>query len=112
MAVAPVWNLLFLSNPDAGDVTILDIQNRRIIASIRTGGHPREILVALSPESATQEEYAFAVDGDSGDVSVIHIPTVQHKSGDAFIAEPPKPVFAVFHSGAAPQSAVIVPYTA
>jgi len=112
MAVAPIRNLLFLTNPDAGDVTILDIESRRIVASIRTGGHPREILVASSPDSATQEEYAFAVDGDSGDVSVIHIPAVQHKTGDAIIAEPPKPVFAVFHTGAAPQSAVIVPYTA
>jgi len=108
MAVAPVLNLLFLSNPEAGDVTILDIEKRRIIASVRTGGNPREVLIG---SSAKEEEYAFVVDGDSGDVSVIHIPVVQHKSGDAFIAEPPKPVFAVFHGGAEPQSAVIVPYT-
>jgi hypothetical protein len=33
-----------------------------------------------------------------------------HKSGDAFVAEAPKPVFAVFHGGAEPQSAVIVAY--
>lgn len=107
MAVAPVRNLLFVSNPDAGDVTILNIDTRRIAASIRTGGHPREILIA---SSAKEEEYAFVVDGDSGDVSVIHIPVVLHRSGDAFIAEPPKPVFAVFRGGAGPQSAVIVPY--
>jgi hypothetical protein len=110
MAVAPVQNLLFLSNPDAGDVTILDIEYRRIAASIRTGGTPREILIASSPDSTTPEEYAFVVDGDTGDVSVIHIPTVLHKSGDAFIAEAPKPIFAIFHGGAQPQSAVIVPY--
>jgi DNA-binding beta-propeller fold protein YncE len=109
MAVAPVRNLLFLSNPDAGGVTIVDIDTRRIAATIRTGGNPREILIALSPVNA-DEEYAFVVDGDTGDVSVIHIPVVLHKSGDAFIAEAPKPVFAVFHGGAGPQSAVIVPY--
>ena len=107
MAVAPVRNLLFLSNPDAGDVTILDIYNRRVISSIRTGGKPREILIA---PSSGPEEYAFVVDADTGDVSVIHIPIVLHKPGDAFIAEAPKPVFAVFHGGADPQSAVIVPY--
>lgn len=111
MAVAPVRNLLFLSNPDAGDVTIMNIETRRIHVSIRTGGNPREILIAPSANSTTEEEYAFVVDGDSGDVSVIHIPVVVHKRGDAFIAEPPKPVFAVFHGGAEPQSAVIVPYT-
>jgi len=111
MAVAPVRNLLFLSNPDAGDVTIFHIGLQKIIASIRTGGNPREILIAPSPNSTTEEEYAFVVDGDSGDVAVIHIPVVLHKSGDAFIAEAPKPLFAVFHGGAEPQSAVIVPYS-
>lgn len=109
MAVAPVRNFLFLSDPKAGDVTIINIDTRRIEASIRTGGNPREILIA---SSAAEEEYAFVVDGTTGDVSVIHIPVVLHKSGDAFIAEPPKPVFAVFHAGAQPQSAVIVPYPA
>lgn len=111
MAVAPVRRYLFLSNPDAGDVTILDIETRRILASVRTGGNPREILVAPSANSTAPEEYAFVVDGETGDVSVIHIPVVLHKSGDAFIAEPPKPIFAVFHGGARPQSAVIVPYS-
>jgi hypothetical protein len=78
---------------------------------VRTGGNPREILIAPSADSTTAEEYAFVVDGNSGDVSVIHIPVVLHKRGDAIIAEAPKPLFAVFHGGAEPQSAVIVPYT-
>lgn len=109
MAVAPVRNLLFLSNPGAGDVSLVDVDTRRIAASVRTGGTPREILIAASK---TDEEYAFVVDAHSGDVSVIHIPNLLHKSGDAFISEPPKPVFAVFNGGADPQSAVIVPYPA
>jgi DNA-binding beta-propeller fold protein YncE len=108
MAVAPVLDLLFLSNPDAGDVTIFDIYKGRVVSSIRTGGKPGEILIA---PSSGPEEYAFVVDVDTGDVSVIHIPVVLHKPGDAFIAEPPKPIFAVFHGGADPQSAVIVPYS-
>jgi DNA-binding beta-propeller fold protein YncE len=110
MAVAPVRKLLFLSDPDAGEVTILWIDTRHMAASIRTGGKPGEILIASAPDGGP-EEYAFVVDGDSGDVSVIHIPVVLHKPGDAFISEPPKPVFAVFHGGADPQSAVIIPYT-
>lgn len=108
MAVAPVRDYLFLSNPDAGYVTILDIYKRHVVSSIRTGGKPGEILIA---PSSGPEEYAFVVDADTGDVSVIHIPAVLHKPGDAFIAEPPRPIFAVFHGGANPQSAVIVPYT-
>jgi DNA-binding beta-propeller fold protein YncE len=110
MAVAPVRNLLFLSNPDAGDVTIVDIETRKIVSSVRMGGKPGEILIAASPDGKTPEEYAFVVDSETGDVAVIHIPVVLHKSGDAFITEPPKPVFAVIRSGARPQSAVIVPY--
>ncbi|HVW08662.1 MAG TPA: hypothetical protein VHC90_08770 [Bryobacteraceae bacterium] len=112
MAVAPVRNILFLSNPDAGDVTIVDIESRKIISSVSMGGKPGEILIAASPDGKTPEEYAFVVDGETGDISVIHIPVVLHKSGDAFISEPPKPVFAVIRSGAQPQSAVIVPYPA
>ncbi len=109
MAVAPIQNLLFLSNPDSGDVSILNIGTLRFEAKmIHTGGNPRQILVA---PSTGPEEYAFAVDAETGDVSVIHIPVVLHKRGDPFIAEPPKPVFAVFHGGADPQSAVIVPYS-
>lgn len=112
MAVAPVQNLLFLSNPDAGDVSIIDIGTRKPAAFVRMGGTPREILIAASPDGKTPEEYAFVVDGETGDVSVIHIPVVLHKSGDAFVSEAPKPVFAVIRSGARPQSAVIVPYPA
>ncbi len=110
MAVAPVRNILFLSNPDAGDVTIVDIETRKIISSVSMGGKPREILIAASPDGKTLEEYAFVVDGETGDISVIHIPVVVRKSRDAIIAEPPKPVFAVIRSGAQPQSAVIIPY--
>ena len=112
MAVAPVRNLLFLSTPDAGDVSIIDIGTRKLAAFVRMGGKPREILIAASPDGKTPEEYAFVVDGETGDVSVIHIPVVLHKSGDAFIAEPPKPVYAVIRSGARPQSPVIIPYPA
>ncbi len=111
MAVAPVRKYLFLSDPDAGAVTIIDIDKPwPPAATIRTGGNPREILIASSPDGSTPEEYAFVVDGDTGDVTVIHIPVVLHKQGDAFIAEAPKPVFAVFHGGSQPQSAVIVPF--
>ncbi len=111
VAAAPVRNLLFLSNASAGDVTIMDIFSRRVIASIRTGGSPGEILVAPAPRAGGEEEYAFVVDTVTGDVSVLHIPVILQKS-QVFIAEHPKPVFAVFHGGANPQSAVIVPYTA
>ena len=87
---------------------LVEIETRRVKASIRTGGRPGEILIG---PSAGEEDYVFVVDEDSGDVSVIHIPAVLHKRGDAIVAEAPKPVFAMFHGGAEPQSAVIVPYS-
>jgi hypothetical protein len=108
MTVAPTRNLLFLTNPEAGVVTVISIATLGIAASIRTGGSPREILIAAS--GSEPEEYAFAVDSDSGEVAVIHIPVVLERNGDAAIAAAPKPVFTVFHGGAEPQSAVIVPY--
>lgn len=109
MAVAPNRNLLFLSNPDSGDVTIMDIDTRKVMASIRTGGTPGEILIPPA-EGSGPEEYALVVDSGTGDVSVLRIPTVLNRGSDALIAQPPKPVFAVFHGGGGPQSAAIVPY--
>lgn len=97
MAVSLTRNLLLLTNPGSGDLTILDIDTRRLSASVHIGGNPGEVL--LTPD----EEYALVIGRDSGDVSVVRLRTVLDRSVKT------KPLFTVFPMAANPQSAVIVP---
>jgi YVTN family beta-propeller protein len=100
MAVSFTRNLLLVTNPGSGDLTILDIETRKLRASVHMGGSPGEVL--LTPD----EEYALVIGRDSGDVAVVRMLTVLDRSVKT------KPLFTVFPMGANPQSAVIVPVTA
>jgi YVTN family beta-propeller protein len=97
MAVSFTRNLLLVTNPGSGDVTILDIETRKLSASVHVGGIPGEVL--LTPD----EEYALVISQDSGDVAVIRLLTVLDRSVKT------KPLFTVIPMGAQPQSAVILP---
>jgi len=99
MAVSPARNLLLLANPSSGDITILDIETRRLAASVHVGGAPGQIL--MTPD----EEYGLVFQ-DSGDVAVIRMQTVLDRTNKT------KPLFTMFPTGPAPQSAVIVPIPA
>jgi DNA-binding beta-propeller fold protein YncE len=90
-------NLLFITNPDSGDLTIFDIDTRRLASSVHVGGKPGEVL--LTPDG----EYALVVNRESGDVSVIRIKIALDRKIRV------KPLFTVFATGANPQSAAIVP---
>lgn len=99
MAVSSSRNLLLLANPASGDVTILDIETRRLAASVHVGGEPSEILLTQD------EEYALVFNG-SGDVAVIRMQTVLDRKVKT------KPLFTVFSTAPQPTSAVIVPVAA
>jgi YVTN family beta-propeller protein len=99
-------NLLFVANTGSGDLTILDIDNRQLAASVHVGGNPGEIL--LTPDG----EYAMSVDPASGTVSVVRIFTALNNSQVALVARPPKPLFTVFQTAADARSAIIVPFPA
>jgi len=57
---------LFVANPKAGDVTILNITKRKMIAVTAVGGEPGYI--ALTPDG----NYALVLNRGSGDMAVIH----------------------------------------
>jgi YVTN family beta-propeller protein len=99
MAVATVegQELLFVTNTGSGDLTIFDIDTRRLAASVHVGGNPGEVL--LTPGG----EYALAMDRDSGDVAVVRLRTILVREMRT------KPLFAFFPTGARPQSAAIIP---
>ena len=108
MAVTAVQdrNLLCVTNAGSGDLTIFDIDTRGLASFIHIGGNPGEILI--TPDAA----YALVIDRDSGDVSVVRMSVaLNHKAGSMTLQET-KPLFTVFHTGASPQSAEIIPRSA
>jgi DNA-binding beta-propeller fold protein YncE len=58
---------LFVSNPAAGDVTILDVERRRVMAVASVGADPGSI--TLTPDG----EYALVLNRQSGDMAVLRI---------------------------------------
>lgn len=97
MAVSATRNLLLITNPSSGDLTILDIDTRRLSASVHIGGEPGEVL--LTPD----EEYALVISRDAGDVAVIRMKTVLDRTVKT------KPLLTMFPMGGAPQSTLIIP---
>jgi DNA-binding beta-propeller fold protein YncE len=98
MAVSERRNLLFVTNPETGDLTILDIQTRGVSALVHVGETPGDVL--LTPDG----EYALVLDQHSGNVSVVRITTVLDRKVKT------KPLFTVFPTAADARSAIIVPY--
>lgn len=98
MAVSDRWNLLFVTNRESGDLTILDIETRGVSASVHVGENPGEVL--LTPDG----EYALVLDPRSGNVSVVRITTVLDRKNKT------KPLFTVFPTAADARSALIVPF--
>jgi DNA-binding beta-propeller fold protein YncE len=70
-AMAASQNFLFVANPEAGDVTILNIGRRRVVAVAGVGAGPGHITV--TPD----DEYALVLNQVSGDMAVIRIPGLQ-----------------------------------
>ena len=102
MAVSEARNLLFVTNPETGDLTILDIETRGVSASVHVGENPGEVL--LTPDG----EYALVVDPRSGNVAVVRITTVLDRKVKT--NSPPSPLFTVFPTAADARSAIIVPF--
>jgi YVTN family beta-propeller protein len=100
MAVSGSRNLLFVTNMESGDLTILDIETRSRAASVHVGENPGAVL--LTPDG----EYALVIDQRTGNVSVVRISTVLDRKVRT------KPLFTVFPTAADARSAIIVPFEA
>jgi YVTN family beta-propeller protein len=105
MAVSDLRNLLFVTNLESGDLTILDIYTRSVSATVHVGENPGDVL--LTPDG----EYALAIDRKSGNVSVVRVTTVVNPPNSSLAARViTKPLFTVFPTAPEARSAIIVPY--
>jgi YVTN family beta-propeller protein len=72
-AMAVSNTLLFLASAQSGDVNILDINSRKVIAVVPVGADPGAVLV--TPDN----RYALVLDRKSGDVAVLRASTAATK---------------------------------
>ncbi len=91
---------LFVTNPPANSVTVLNIDDRRLVSVVNVGQEPREILI--TPDN----QYALVLNEKSGDLAVIRLysldnPARAHRYKSAAL-------FTLVPVGAKPVSAAVV----
>lgn len=94
MAVTP--ELLFVANSRSGDVSILNIESRKVIAVAAAGTNPAYI--AITPDN----QYALVLNEGSGDMGVIWIPSVTRSRARSAA------LFTMIPVGSRPVSAAVV----
>ncbi len=92
---------LFVANPKSGDVSVLDITKRRVVAVTPVGTNPGYILI--TPD----DQYALVLNQGSGDVAVIRIDNITRAATD-FKRSRKGPIFMMVPVGSKPVSAAVV----
>jgi DNA-binding beta-propeller fold protein YncE len=93
-AMAASQSLLFAASPQSGDVSVLSIDDRKVISVVHVGNDPG--FVAITPD----DQYALVLNRKSGDVAVLRVRGVQTRGY-------PAPVLTVIPVGSRPVSAAI-----
>jgi YVTN family beta-propeller protein len=98
MAVSGTPPYLFVANPESGNITVLDIDTRKLVAALAVGQEPRHILI--TPDN----RYALVLNWRSGNMAVIRISAFT----DRRHRNDPAPLFTIVPVGAQPVAAAVV----
>jgi hypothetical protein len=91
----PELDYLFVTNPEAGKVTILDITTHRMVGAVTVGREPS--FLAMTPDN----QYALVLNRESGDMGVIRVKAVvRNRRKQA-------PLFTMIPVGSRPVSAAV-----
>jgi YVTN family beta-propeller protein len=101
MAASATPGYLFVANPKSGDVSILDIDTRRVVAVTPVGTEPSYI--TITPD----DQYALVLNRASGDMAVIRIQNVTRAVTEQRRSRK-GPLFMLIPVGSKPVSAAIV----
>ena len=101
MATSASPGYLFVANPKSGDVSILDIETRRVVAVTPVGTEPSYI--TITPD----DQYALVLNRASGDMAVIRIQNVTRAVTEQRRSRK-GPLFMLIPVGSKPVSAAIV----
>jgi hypothetical protein len=94
MAASP--ELLFVANPDSGEVTVMEIRTHKIRSVVPVGQKPNRIIV--TPDNA----FALVLNEASGDIAVIRVDAMTGRRTKA------APLFTMIPVGSAPVDAIAV----
>ncbi len=103
LSAPPARQYLFVSNPKSGDVSILDITQRRIIAVTQVGAEPGQI--TITPD----DQYALVLNQGSGDMAVLRIANITRAAASEYGRSRKGPIFMMIPVGSKPVSTAIVP---
>jgi DNA-binding beta-propeller fold protein YncE len=100
---APPYSYLFVSNPESGDVTVLDIDTRKLVVVVHSGGQPKQIL--FTPDN----QYALVLNNGSGDMAVIRLAEFTTASSSVWAQRYKRgALFTMIPVGAGPVGAAVV----
>ena len=102
MATSAAPAYLFVANPASGDVSILDIESRKVVAVTPAGTNPNYI--AITPDN----KYALVLNETSGDIAVIRIESIVRAVGERWRSRRGA-LFMMIPVGSKPVSAAVMP---
>lgn len=91
----PDFDYLFVANPEAGVVTILDITTHKMVGAVPVGKDPS--FVTITPDG----QYALVLNRASGDMGVIRVKAVVRNRGKS------APLFTMIPVGSRPVAAAV-----
>jgi DNA-binding beta-propeller fold protein YncE len=95
MAASPT--VLFVANSQSGDISIFNIESRRMLGVAPAGTNPS--FITITPDN----EYALVLNQDSGDMAVLWIPAMTRHHGRI------SPLFNMIPVGSKPVAAAVLP---
>lgn len=96
MATSAAPDLLFITNPETGEVTVMDIRTHKVRAVVAVGQGPDRIVV--TPDN----NFALTLNRESGDIAVIRVDAMAGRRSKA------APLFTMIPVGSAPVDIVFV----
>jgi len=96
-AMAASSTLLFVANAKSSDISIFNIESRRLVGVAPAGNNPS--FVTITPD----DQYALVLDEDSGDIAVLWIPMIARHLGR------PASLYNIIPVGSRPVAAAVLP---
>ena len=95
MAASPT--MLFVANSKSGDISIFNIDSRKMVGVAPAGTNPS--FITITPDN----QYALVLNQDSGDMAVLWIPALTRRHGRI------SPLFNMIPVGSKPVAAAVLP---
>jgi len=103
MAASPT--MLFVANSKSGDISILNIDSRKMVGVAPAGTNPS--FITITPDN----QYALVLNQDSGDMAVLWLPAITHRR--SALPNLPvgriSPLFNMIPVGSKPVAAAVLP---